>query len=979
MNALMKIYTFSEANSPSIHKWIVGELLSRPTFGPVYTPFNGFNYYPLSVRAKGYRIGSPSAETIWFTPYFFSNYEDIYFNDPWYLDVLSESGELLWRGIIDPDSIEYEFRSRETKFTATNPLFAIEKLPPIGTRDAYAVRPINVLRQMTSNSILLAIDVPKGAAYDTWIANGPHYIEYEGGFFRTSSIEDRGSAWRLITNSVPVEQTIYVSARLEQISTNASRNSITAATFSFTPPETGTQTWSRADSLALYVGANRYFYTTFKFTFVYLQNTISRAITIENVNLPIGSLSVGSYYTIALFIHKADTSLQENLGEIFILRAQPNTTPANYGGSISGAPASAVIQAILSATLAPFSNSPAPIDEVGARVRPETLLSQAPKEAIESLLNLGPSMLYVEPTTSANFRLVFKSLPSPSASATTTATALTLKTSPTRRRPSGVRILYAGENKQRGHYGIYPSRPDRSLAGEGLSLKVAWPAIDIVQTATGAKESISMSKIAESIYNFLATATIETTGEILPDSPSWLYKSLAGQMVQINIETFDHQGNTSIVAQKYFVLRDEIDPSTGIRRATLLSPATVPLPSRRPLIAAPSVALSTVRLFLIVYHTHETPSSSTWIVRNESGGVVHSETHTGADDIYYFDYNPNASYAGPVRSVEVQVTFSPTGNTATSDRVLITRPTPPATPIDVPILPLAETAPRGPSSTTTELRLTQGALSIGASLEAAPVTPINPINNGDFTGNINGWSVSANDTQFFFTWASTTSAFGFDAGSFEFRFVRDASITMTAAPTASAYQVLSLPAGTENTYATFEAAGFHPPQSFFTSLRIRIYNEANGAVLKEKYISGATPSLQSIRFKVPSSRQVRIEFTWQEPEYSLLNTDPNGTTYRFFIIGCRLSVLDAVLSEYTAEGLRLRTPIGTTEISNKNANAELIRTSAFTFDILATDSSDRQDAGPPPPNSARLYYDGALRVALVDARGNVTVKTINVS
>jgi hypothetical protein len=988
MTPLIKIYAYDEFSTPSIHKWVVGELLSNPTVGPVYSPLTGFNYYPINIRAKGYRIGSQTAETIWFTPFFFQNYENYFLTNPWYVDILTEGGSLIWRGIIDPDSIEFDFRTRETTFTAVNPFYVIEKAPPFGTRNVYAIKPSNIVRSLSGSTLNIAFDVPKNSNYDSWIT-GIQFIEYDGGFMRVQSVEDQTSFWRIIGTRFPVEKTFYVSGKITTQSINKSNNTIKSVTYAFTQTLNIDAEWSRIDSGSIVISNNEYFFADFTLQEVDDNGTRRPGIRINlsSLSLSASNFTSGTIHTLKLYIHKKEGDLSSSFSEIYLLGG------TNFFGATADGPnyrLHEVVAKYLTNIAAPFSTYQTPSFDETFHVRPETVLSENPKETIEGLLNLGPIMLYCEPTTNAHFKLTFKKMPSATASAVTSATVLSLKMSPTKRKPSGVRITYVGENKNKSHYGSYPTRDDKQIAGEALSLRAAFPMVDAQKTPNGVQQSPYLVSVAQHIYEFLTKATIESRGSIVPTSSAYLYKSLAGTVIDAQVETFDYQGNTSMQTMKFFVLEDEIDTLRGIHNVRMLSTATVSPPTRSAFIIAPSVALSTIRADLIVYNGGETVTQVVWHILNESGSVIYTETKTNPSTMFYFDYNPNASYGGRTRGIRAQVYFSPSGSITTSNTVTISKPNTPPNPINVPLIPIDNLSMQIQSKYVDELNLSSGSLKISPTLSAAlPSFEEAIITNADFTSNINGWSVQTNDPQMSAVWVNGNAVYGFDSGSCEMRFIRDTSITMTQGPWIRVYQDITLPSGTEGTYGKFEAAITFPGLAYFRIMKIRVIDASTNTILKEGTAVGQNtyPPIPiawfaSIRFKIPTSRSLRIEFFLEETQYNVLNSLPNGTTYYARVVGCRIMYTQTLMNEYSSEGLRVHSAVGTVEISRKKSDVEVLRTMGFVTDLLASTNADLNALTEQPYQSARIYYDATdstLKVAFKNAAGVTVTRTINVS
>jgi hypothetical protein len=89
-----------------------------------------------------------------------------------------------------------------------------------------------------------------------------------------------------------------------------------------------------------------------------------------------------------------------------------------------------------------------------------------------------------------------------------------------------------------------------------------------------------------------------------------------------------------------------------------------------------------------------------------------------------------------------------------------------------------------------------------------------------------------------------------------------------------------------------------------------------------------------------------------------------------------------LMNEYSSEGLRVHSAIGTVEISRKKSDVEVLRTMGFVTDLLASTYTDINELTEQPYQSARIYYDATdstLKVAFKNAMGLTVIRTINVS
>ncbi|GIW77896.1 MAG: hypothetical protein KatS3mg104_2959 [Phycisphaerae bacterium] len=623
-----------------------------------------------SVKASSYTTGGVRK---FMTPSFFESYTDP-FGDPFIVQFYDEDSNKVGAGIIDPDSVVYDYATRETSFNVVSPLWLLGKKEGLEGRDVLKIKPLGFEYRETGGEIFPVFKLNNESRTDAWVVGD--YIESSIGIgkIHAKQYEDDFILYFVEGNvgrSISVPGTVNLVYRQGGVITSVDVI-LEPTTISFYSVDLNRQFFA-----ALVIGSNSYACRAavsfsgnvlggfaFRGHFTFVADSPSSlasgtAVTANFFLLNDTEDDSEGGLTDIMFISRQyfNTNMTSNEGESvdkFLKELLPNVSPIFSPGSITYSASSG--DAVLKV-------HPAAVPPTNAMEAFEALLAAAAAKALvtwtdgEQPVTVITTPLTHSSGTPVDIGVNVKSL---------------TRTVPNIRR-DGVTISYKGDNLTKNHKGWFPSyltsAPDSS---DTIKISACYPAASVTKTDRGDFLSPDLTEISRIYHEFYTAFLSDWEAEVYYGS----VEPLTGSLVDISVESVDADtGDASFSTVTFFVVSDSVDPKNGTHKLKLWSTSNPPpAPSKLAYIVGSPLLFRDGSITYTLYANSgdESVDQVTWRVWSAAAGgsLLHSQVKTTGYETFSISgddgpYNPYARIW-----VEAEVRFTPSMTTVTTDRFM---------------------------------------------------------------------------------------------------------------------------------------------------------------------------------------------------------------------------------------------------------------------------------------------------------------------
>ena len=954
---------------------LVGEIKGRVRDGVVFVPGDRLKYFKASVVASQY---IDAGVRKWLTPEFFDTYTDIR-NDPWIVQIYDENGSKLSAGIIDPDSIEYDYAKMEMSFNVVSPLYILEKIGSIGGRNVYEIKPINVSFD-TSNAGVAYIDIPKNTAYNSWVLNTLS-VEYRDGISKVVSVTDNGATWRIKVNGFRISSNRSLYVKVTKISRGDTEYVIEFEIQSL-PTDFFNKNIVAAVPIGFFGGSadqqranaklHSFLLTGTKFT----------------VKLPLPSnendeWSVGNFVYIQIVsVEGSDLTVGEGIrnGNVRLI----DKYYFNFDMTGGAHPIDMIIELLKNVSSNVFGATPNVVDATLAgnwiRILEDAVPSAHPSKAFEEILAAAGCRAEVDwtdgdqiPTIKISSMYVDESNP------ISVSVIESLKKSVPKRKVPGVFVSYRGDNMNKSHKGwINAESADEPPDAEGtIKLRAVVPiSWDISEFKDGTKRSRTMDELARLIYNFYTQYSEEWTAVVKYEGGS-----LAGKAVSLPVQTFDalNNYNPSVLQNTiFYVVEDQTELGSSLHRLKLWKKSgTEPSTTARAVLKGDlGVVLGGSADFSVrLEGTSETIGSVLWEIKDFTRTTT-IDQFTGNDTISYTF--SSTTFSSGIYTITATVTASDTLSQITSNvhYIVVINPT---INFDPPEFEVTGTLRDASFGSFNKIILPTSGKRTGMIYDADPDTYIvfntsGPyIYNNSFEtedpnnpGKPDGWTLGPTNSY----WSRFYVGGNAPNGAYILRLqttYNDAITEYTAIQTVSYANLAGAPIKL-SFFVDFSNVGPYADQ-----YTVRIRAKDGITVLAEKILDNETSlnwKRYFLEFEIPLSESVTYEISVRVTNWLSGGSSPaNDARFDFdFFVD---TVYDTTRVLVSPSGIAIGSRFGETRITNKKVKISGDKIGANFIQLNTTTQPT------PDNNTGALYFDGEkLYLVIVDYKGNITKKII---
>ena len=937
---------------------LFGEAVGKLQFNDIVHPIEKTSYLQTTVRCSAIKLGSTITHL---TPYQFekyrfdgmrwlSYYED-FLNNPLLVFFHNQNGTPFYVGVVDPDSIEYDYVDQITTFKVVSPLFLVERRGPFGSRNAYRIKPISHAFTYPNSGVELELVFANSYDLQSFLNVGD-YIEFKefGALSITNVTTNPNGTVKVKISSFPTTRTTQIFAKVESVYTTTSANVYFEIRLSLQSTSYNLQELAGKIIMLPLKGANLsdsdYYYVRPE---MFLEND---KIILRFVNIPKRSganWNIGT--TVRLFLFSVSPEIFD---EVLVI----DSKVLNFDVPSSATHIS--VQSFLTEffkTVSPFFNSIVVNDLVGSQnLDYATVFPKEPFDCLKGVLtatqsylhfsySINPSTYAVTPTATVRSIIV---------SETPYKTISKDKVISIKETGGGdlfrydaVRVRYVGDNLNK-PIGAYPLDALSDNFGRSvLELKAATAGRGYATSSDGRLVSNNLVKIAERYFElyrkFRKSATIKVVGtDVLTDcigrvvrfqlplpQLDFLWSDPQNVDVYVNKIEIDYEEGTTTADVSRITSYASLSPSRT--EITLTVPHIIPT---RDLSYEYSLKteLTNISSAALIFTKFDDPSTTASV-------SINSAQRTGTVSV--------PSSVGNTFTVKLRITFSGYGDYFSDEKIVQVRPTTEPVP-DVPIAVDGLNIERRQTDSSVFFKqfAQQQVWSQFNFKEDSDVNAVDPNNviytyqnllNSEFDNN-SEWTVSNNNFSY-----------GFSGGNF---YASHLVPSTPINPTISLYQTFSA-----LSLKLYRFSIRYRTDSTFTGITTIDFRLYTGTTLLATLSlpTSSSYTTRTFNFVVPyAASTIRVEL------YVALNGGNQGEQFTIYVDYIRAESIEQSGNVIARNGILVGTDVGYTRLSSYNSQISAHKVSVPIIElkgILESTTSGYQMPEPPQAGNAHIYYD----------------------